>query len=705
MSAKILVVDDSTTDRLIIRSMLSEYNVICACDGMDAMSLIETIEDIDLVILDLNMPIMDGFQVLQALKDNGRLQKLRVIILTNSEELEKEIKGLKMGAVDYIRKPVQMESLQVRISIHVQLLHIQKYVENKLYENVFTFDTIFQQAPIGIAISHNCDPMDSDCNELMTSNAMFEQITGRTTEEMRKIGWVQFTHPDDAEEDLQKYRMLQQGQITSYSMEKRFIRPDGSYVWVNMVVAPLAPTKNDPYRHICLVQDITDRKNMENQLKYISEHNMWTDLYNRRYYESIINEDIRLGRIRNRALVGINLSTVNILNVTYGLYYSQELIKKAANTLKPYCTEDIQLFHIYENQFVFYVKAYQGTDQLMEFCRSIADSLGALLSVERISGGIGVIELDNDGGVEKGRLLKELMILSEQAINTTNNDMNISFFNEEIHAQFIRRAEITRELAEIAEGERADRLFLQYQPVVDLQTNQICGFEALARLNSDQYGRVPPLEFIPIAEKTNLVVPLGYQIIHHALQFLERMKESGYLGIMVSINISAIQLLQNEFVQKMKQMLNEMRADPENIVLEITESVFASNYQDMNNILGQLKAYGIRIALDDFGTGYSSLARERELNINCLKIDKYFIDKLMVIEPEKTITGDIISIGHKLGHYIIAEGVEHEKQRQYLKERHCDKIQGYLISKPLDEDIALELLRTYTQGNTEACSS
>ena len=208
-------------------------------------------------------------------------------------------------------------------------------------------------------------------------------------------------------------------------------------------------------------------------------------------------------------------------------------------------------------------------------------------------------------------------------------------------------------------------------------------------------GLVPPLEFIPIAEKSKLIVPLGYQIIHKALQFLKRMKENGYPEVAVSINISAIQLFKIGFVQKIKQMLHEMQADPEKVVLEITESVFASNYQEMNSILGQLKAHGIKIALDDFGTGYSSLARERELNINCLKIDKFFIDKLMTIEPEKTITGDIISIGHKLGHYLVAEGVEHEKQRQYLKERHCDKIQGYLISKPLSEEDALMFLRNY----------
>ncbi len=135
-----------------------------------------------------------------------------------------------------------------------------------------------------------------------------------------------------------------------------------------------------------------------------------------------------------------------------------------------------------------------------------------------------------------------------------------------------------------------------------------------------------------------------------------------------------------------------MDVDPSNIGIEITESIFASNYMEINNILGELKAHGIKIAIDDFGTGYSSLARERELSINCLKIDRYFINKLLFLKPEEVITGDIISMAHKLGHSVVAEGIEHEMQVKYLKDYGCDKIQGYFISHPVDEDAAMGLL-------------
>ena len=137
-----------------------------------------------------------------------------------------------------------------------------------------------------------------------------------------------------------------------------------------------------------------------------------------------------------------------------------------------------------------------------------------------------------------------------------------------------------------------------------------------------------------------------------------------------------------------------MQVNPRNIGIEITESVFISDYKHINNIIWKLKDAGLHIAIDDFGTGYSSLAREKEFSVDCLKIDKYFIDKLLDTDLSEAITSDIISMSHKLGHCTIAEGVETESQLQYLKEHNCDRIQGYLFSKPLDEEDALEFLKS-----------
>ena len=236
-----------------------------------------------------------------------------------------------------------------------------------------------------------------------------------------------------------------------------------------------------------------------------------------------------------------------------------------------------------------------------------------------------------------------------------------------------------------------------FQPILDLKTNRINGFEALARLDSSTFGLISPLDFIPIAEKTKLIIPLGKQIMLQACRFLRELHRSGFHDISISINISPVQLLEKTFLATISEVIEMTGIDAHYISLEITESVVAFKFQEANGILKQIKEMGIQIALDDFGTGYSSLSRERELHINCIKIDKSFIDKLLHLQPSEAITGDIISMAHKMGHYTVAEGVEHERQRAYLEYFGCDRIQGYLISAPVEEQLAIKLLHTHNR--------
>jgi FOG: EAL domain len=177
-----------------------------------------------------------------------------------------------------------------------------------------------------------------------------------------------------------------------------------------------------------------------------------------------------------------------------------------------------------------------------------------------------------------------------------------------------------------------------------------------------------------------------------AFRFLKQIEQTGYKNIEIAFNVSAIQLLRDDFLPDLVQIIRETEINPSNLNIEITESIFSNNYQEINDKLEEIRKLGIKISIDDFGTGYSSLARERELNINCLKIDKYFIDKLNNHDVDGCITGDIISMAHKLGHSVIAEGVEYEEQKQYLIKNNCDFVQGYLFSKPLPEALAIDIL-------------
>lgn len=316
-----------------------------------------------------------------------------------------------------------------------------------------------------------------------------------------------------------------------------------------------------------------------------------------------------------------------------------------------------------------------------------------MLGVERIGGGIGVVEIDKDNEYNVDLILRNLLIASERAVNGKPTEFEYCFFDVEMEVQMNREKDIQNDLNKIATTNRNDdNLFLLYQPIIDLSSNKIYGFEALSRLNTKKYGVVPPLEFINIAEKTRLIIPIGVKIIRKAFGFLKKLENMGYGNVNISINISAIQLIYSDFAQVVMNIIDEMEISPDNITFEITESVYVANYDKVNEIIGQLRLIGIHIAIDDFGKGYSSLAAELGLQANCLKIDKFFIDSIMTTDPDKAITSDIISMAHKLGHYVIAEGVEHELQKKYLVNCGCEKVQGFLFSKPVNKDEAISLL-------------
>jgi EAL domain-containing protein (putative c-di-GMP-specific phosphodiesterase class I) len=205
-------------------------------------------------------------------------------------------------------------------------------------------------------------------------------------------------------------------------------------------------------------------------------------------------------------------------------------------------------------------------------------------------------------------------------------------------------------------------------------------------------GIIPPLEFISLSEKRMLMYDLGNLILRRSCDFLNLLKNSGFENIGVAVNISGIQLLRDEFNDDIGKIVDETGINIGLLEFEITESLLIDNFDQMNQTLKEIKEQGITISLDDFGTGFSSFARLRDLNIDSIKIDKYFIDKIAVTEEASLISADIISMAHKIGLSVVAEGVENEMQKDYLAKSNCDIIQGYLISRPLDQDEAIRFL-------------
>jgi EAL domain-containing protein (putative c-di-GMP-specific phosphodiesterase class I) len=287
-------------------------------------------------------------------------------------------------------------------------------------------------------------------------------------------------------------------------------------------------------------------------------------------------------------------------------------------------------------------------------------------------------------------LMKDASIAITYMENGVSNSM---FFNAQMRNQVDREEVIELELIDSCKTIDDGIIHLEYQPKIHSTTNKIIGFEALARMNSKKLGIVPPSEFIDIAERKHLILPLGTMILEKACIFTKNLVDLGYKDIRMAVNVSGIQLLMDDFLETVTEIIDKTGIDTRNLELEITETVLLENYSLINGVLQQLRNRGIEISMDDFGTGFSSLASIGELNIDIVKIDRHFIMKIVNGFEQNLITTDIISMAHKLGLGVIAEGVETKIQKDYLIRHNCDIMQGYYFSRPVSESKAKAMLK------------
>lgn len=439
-----------------------------------------------------------------------------------------------------------------------------------------------------------------------------------------------------------------------------------------------------------IILDITERKNYENNLKFIANHNSLTGLLNLRSFQETFSRLNTNETTSNRAIIIVNIRKFSYLNRIYGYPFGDQLIQDISNYLKRITSDFALLFHISIDRFLFYIPDYQNKQELIDLYEQMVESLDTSITLKTVCFSIGILEIDSDEVADSESILKRAEIASDY--KQEHSRFSSSFFTKEMEEKQLREIAISNLLSETMNNENDTSLVMLYQPIVNPKTNQIKGFEALARYYTKELGVVSPLEFIPIAESSQMIIHLGYRIMRLVFDFALCLMHEGFHGTTISFNVSAIQILSETFLPDLEELITETGVDPRNLIIELTESVFSDNYFEINEKIERLKQLGIKIAIDDFGTGYSSLARERELNVDTLKIDRYFINDLTRGAQENAITGDIISMAHKMGHSVIAEGVELEEQRQYLLEHDCDLIQGYLYGKPVEGHIAIDLL-------------
>lgn len=426
-----------------------------------------------------------------------------------------------------------------------------------------------------------------------------------------------------------------------------------------------------------------------------------TGLPNEQFFREYVNKVIHNHRLQGKDFILLHLENLAMLSHNYGYEYGELLLKEVSARIRTQMGTDQELFFL-DGEYLGLFCETLSREGNRGFLRNLQNLFSQDFSTgderDRLQVRIGVVP-------DTGQFRSSAALLKAAAIAVGKNAQydveSIPYFDEKMEEHAERERSILRNLRLLLEEKdlKSDIFFLHFQPKISLETEKIMGFEALARFRIPVYGMIPPLEFIDIAERNHLIYDLGLLILKKACGFLNELDQAGRKGLTVAVNISVLQLLRKEFISHVEEVLKEYEADPEMLEFEITESILSDNFDLINLKLRQIRKKGIKVSMDDFGTGFSSLARLRELSIDAVKLDRHFISRIKENEKPSYISIDIISMAHRVGLMVVAEGVETEEQLDFLKKHHCDYAQGYYISMPLEKDKALEMLINEKRGN------
>ncbi len=415
-------------------------------------------------------------------------------------------------------------------------------------------------------------------------------------------------------------------------------------------------------------------------LAYLDE---LTGLPNLRNYHAYLEEL----RCQHLALIVLNPLNFRLVNILYGYDHGNSVLIQIGRHLREISIQkqNLQPFRLSDDRFLVVIKDEASLDHLLAICQELLCIKEDTNLVGSIAVSIGLVQSTGPCH-DATRLLKEALI----ALNSTSAPHPIQAYNTELEEKLVRVDAIEQEIKQALGGEEGI-ISLVFQPIYDGDVGQIVSFEALARMNSKKLGVIHPLEFIAIAEKRQLIIALGQKILSLACDFITQLRMRGIYEVSVAVNVSALQLMEDSFISHIVNLSKEKQIPLTQLEVELTESVFAQDLQFIATQLEELRALGILVAIDDFGTGYSSLSRLENLPIDYLKLDRSFVEKLQEA-GEHGFVSDIISLAHHIDKLVIAEGVETEEQEEELQKLGCDYMQGYLYSRPVPAEQALDLL-------------
>ncbi|OQA78120.1 MAG: Phytochrome-like protein cph2 [Tenericutes bacterium ADurb.Bin239] len=464
--------------------------------------------------------------------------------------------------------------------------------------------------------------------------------------------------------------------------EYEIIMKDGTTKWVFENAQAIYDEQGNFLAIEGLVIDIDHIKKIEKQLIYFQNFDQKLHIPNREFLTSKIQEKLDRNNFQG-TLILVNLKESQKLYRSHGYQYVELLTTSLVSKLKQLETDKITLHYAEEDLYVYYAKYKMTKEEIRTFYAGLRRAIARTIIREQIRCGVGVIHLHRKINIAEVYLQKA-RVASEFIVHE-NRIMAIYLYDDDMDKVVQREDYLRKELLDVSfEPGHEDKLRLVFQPIFNLQTGAVSGFEALARFTSDKYGPISPLEFIPIVENNRIIMPFGKKIIDLAIQFIKDLSALGIDNCPVSINISVSQLLDTNFAGDFFLRIESAGISPSLINVEVTETIFSTNHEQLNEALTELNEYGIETAIDDFGTGFSSLERLEKLHFTTVKMDRIFVETIDNKEKKACIVPEIINICKKFNIKSLAEGIETEEQYNTLKFLGCDFGQGYYMSRPLE---------------------
>jgi diguanylate cyclase (GGDEF)-like protein/PAS domain S-box-containing protein len=638
----------------------------------------------DLILSDYALPQFSGLQALGILRDSAL--DVPFILVSGTIGEEAAVEAMQMGASDYLIKD-RLGRLGNSIRQTLEKRRLEE--ENRLFTDTLRLRNRAIESSLNAIIITDARHPDHVVEYV---NPAFERITGYSSREVvgRNCRFLQGN--DRNQGALQQVRAALRHHQEGKAVLRNY-RKDGTVFWNDLLIAPVRNDAGDVTHFVGIVNDITEIIDYQQQLERQANYDALTGLANRNLLQDRLRQAIAYAQRRSRqlALLFIDLDNFKLVNDSLGHEVGDRLIRDVGLRLKACMREDDTVSRLGGDEFVVALFDVENDDFVLQAMQRLFTEMARRFQIGGhdlyVTCSIGVSLYPRDGG-DDVTLLRNADTAMYQAKEQGRNGFH--FYTPDMNDRAVKRLVLETRLRSALERNEFSVL---YQPILDLHSGKVSAVEALVRWTDPIAGLVLPAQFIPIAEETGLILPIGDWVLRTACAQGKAWQEAGLPAVNIAVNLSARQFERDKLVSSVAGALQASGLAPHCLELELTESLLMRNPHKVVEMLRALKAIGIGLSIDDFGTGYSSLSHLRQFPVDRLKIDRSFIQDLHDDVDGAPIISAVTSLGRSLNMRVVAEGVETAEQLRFVREHRCDEAQGDLFCKPLTADEVGALLR------------